>query len=82
MSLTLCGHTHGGQVFIAGVSPWWHGPYFGKHHSYGHVVENGRHMIISAGLGTSLVPVRFMRPPEIVLVALGEASMGRVVAPS
>ncbi len=30
-------------------------------------------MIISAGLGTSIAPVRFMRPPEIVLVELGGA---------
>ena len=82
VSLTLCGHTHGGQVFVAGVSPWWHGPYGGMHHSYGHVVENGRHMIISAGLGTSLVPVRFMRPPEIVLVVLGRANAGQVAVPS
>ncbi len=82
VSLTLCGHTHGGQVFVPGVSPWWHGPYGGMHHSYGHVVENGRHMIISAGLGTSLVPVRFMRPPEIVLVALGEADASQSGAPS
>ena len=81
VSLTLCGHTHGGQVFIPGVSPWWHGPYGGSLHSYGHVVENGRHMIISAGLGTSLVPVRFMRPPEIVLVRLGKTDSGQVITP-
>ncbi len=31
-------------------------------------------MIISAGLGTSIAPVRFMRPPEIVLVELGGES--------
>jgi uncharacterized protein len=34
-------------------------------------VERDRHLIISAGLGTSYVPVRFNRPPEIVLVTGG-----------
>jgi predicted MPP superfamily phosphohydrolase len=28
-------------------------------------------MIVSAGLGVSIIPARFMRPPEIVLVTLG-----------
>ena len=82
VSLTLCGHTHGGQVFVPGVSPWWHGPYGGVHHSYGHVVDDNRHMIISAGLGTSLVPVRFMRPPEIVVVKLGETGADVAAEPS
>ncbi|MCI0735485.1 MAG: metallophosphoesterase [Beijerinckiaceae bacterium] len=72
VSLTLCGHTHGGQVNL----PISFGPRFIRryHHlrrAYGHIVENGRHLIISAGLGTSIVPARFLRPPEVVLVTLG-----------
>jgi len=72
VSLTLCGHTHGGQVNL----PVSYGPRFIRRYqhlrrAYGHIVENGRHLIISAGLGTSIVPVRFMRPPEVVLVSLG-----------
>ena len=34
-------------------------------------VEEGRRLIVSAGLGTSFLPVRFNVPPEIVLVTLG-----------
>ena len=71
VSLTLCGHTHGGQVNLPVLSDWWNRHELGTSHVYGHVVENGRHMIISAGLGTSIAPIRFMRPPEIVLVELG-----------
>jgi predicted MPP superfamily phosphohydrolase len=41
---------------------------------YGHIVEGGRHMIISAGLGTSIAPVRLFRPPEIVMLNIGSAS--------
>ncbi len=71
VALTLCGHTHGGQINLPVLSDWWNRHELGTSHVYGHVVDDGRHMIISGGLGTSLVPVRFMRPPEIVLVELG-----------
>ncbi len=71
VSLTMCGHTHGGQVNLPVLSDWWNRHELGTSHVYGHIVERGRHMIISAGLGTSIAPVRFMRPPEIVLLELG-----------
>jgi predicted MPP superfamily phosphohydrolase len=82
VSLTLCGHTHGGQVNIPILSPWYERRSIGTHHIYGHIVEGGRHMIISAGLGTSIAPIRFRRPPEIVLVTLGgsEATKGPAAA--
>jgi predicted MPP superfamily phosphohydrolase len=38
---------------------------------YGHVVRDDRHLIISGGLGESIAPLRFMRPPEIVEITLG-----------
>ncbi len=69
VSLTLCGHTHGGQVALPFI-----GNPFGRtrfHHAYGHLIEDDRHLIVSAGLGTSYAPVRFCRPPEVVSVMLG-----------
>ena len=47
---------------------------FGRNHVYGHIVEDGRHMIISAGLGESIAPIRFLRPPELVEVTLEPAT--------
>ncbi len=73
VALTLCGHTHGGQVDVPVLSAWRQAPFTGPRHVYGHVVEDGRHMVISAGLGTSFAPVRFFRPPEIVLLLLGRS---------
>jgi predicted MPP superfamily phosphohydrolase len=35
------------------------------------VVEDGRHLFVSAGLGTSMVPVRLGTRPEIVELVLG-----------
>ena len=49
-----------------------------RDHIYGHIVEGGRQMIISAGLGTSIVPVRFMRPPEVVSVTIGGGGVATV----
>jgi uncharacterized protein len=71
VSLTLCGHTHGGQVYIPGLGT----PAITRERGYvyGHIVENGQHMVISGGLGTSIIPVRFLRPPEVVEVVLGGA---------
>ncbi|MBV9346834.1 MAG: metallophosphoesterase, partial [Pseudolabrys sp.] len=39
--------------------------------AYGHVVERDRHMIVSGGIGTSIVPLRIGVPPEILRVVLG-----------
>ena len=70
VALTLSGHTHGGQVRLFGYSPIVPSQY-GNRFAYGHVVEEGRHLIVSGGLGTSILPVRLGVPPEIVLVELG-----------
>lgn len=72
VSLTLSGHTHGGQVRLFGYSPVVPSR-FGNRFAYGHVVEHDRHLIVSGGLGFSIVPVRFGMRPEILLIELGSA---------
>lgn len=69
VALTLAGHTHGGQVRIAGWSPI-SAHSMGNRYAYGHVREGDRHLIVSGGLGVSKVPVRLGVPPEIVVVDL------------
>ncbi|MBN9080110.1 MAG: metallophosphoesterase [Rhizobiales bacterium 62-17] len=71
VSLTLSGHTHGGQVRIFGYAPVVPSHY-GRRFVYGHVNEGGRDLIISGGLGCSIFPVRIGAPPEIVVVDLGQ----------
>ena len=70
VSLTLAGHTHGGQVRLFGYSPVVPSAY-GNRFAYGHMIEQDRHLIVSGGLGCSIVPVRFGVPPEINLIELG-----------
>jgi predicted MPP superfamily phosphohydrolase len=69
VALTVAGHTHGGQVRVLGYAPIVPSR-FGHRYIYGHVVEEGRNLIVSGGLGCSGVPVRFGSPPEIVIVEL------------
>jgi len=68
IELTLAGHTHGGQVYIPFIGrpivPSDHGERF----AIGHVIEQGRHLYVNPGLGTSILPIRFLVPPEVTLL--------------
>lgn len=70
VSLTLSGHTHGGQVNLFGWSPAMNSR-FGTRFRGGHIVENGRHLVVSRGLGCTAIPVRLGAWPEIVVLDLG-----------
>ncbi len=72
VSLTLSGHTHGGQISLFGWTPVVPSRY-GSRYAYGHKIEEGRNLIVSSGLGCSGIPVRIGAAPEIVLIDLGSA---------
>jgi predicted MPP superfamily phosphohydrolase len=71
VALQLSGHTHGGQVRLFGWSPVVPSRY-GEKFAYGHSREKCD-VIVSGGLGCSIMPFRLGVPPEIVLVTLGGA---------
>ena len=71
VSLTLCGHTHGGQVRFPFVGAPVVPSRYGQRYAYGHIVEGGRNLVVSGGLGCTFLPVRFGSPPEIVVLDLG-----------
>ena len=72
VSLTLSGHTHGGQVRVLGYSPMVPSRY-GNRYAYGHIIEDDRHLVVSGGLGCSILPVRIGVPPEIVMIDVAAA---------
>jgi predicted MPP superfamily phosphohydrolase len=76
VALTLCGHTHGGQINLPLLGPIVGDIRFGPDFVYGHHQRDERHLIVSGGLGESVVPARLMRPPEIVEVVLGRDEGG------
>ena len=67
IGLMLAGHTHGGQVRMLGHSAIVPSRY-GNRYAYGLVQEAGHAMVVSGGLGCSMMPVRFGVPPELTLV--------------
>ena len=69
-AVTLSGHTHGGQVWLPFVGRPIVPSAYGQRFAYGHVREKGRDLIVSGGLGCSILPVRFGVPPEITVVTL------------
>ena len=69
-AVTLSGHTHGGQVRLFGWSPLVPSIHHDRY-AYGVIAEAGHHLVVSGGLGCSILPVRFGVPPEITLVRLG-----------
>ena len=67
--LQLSGHTHGGQANLFGWRPFTPSAYHSRY-AYGHVEEDGCHLVVSGGLGYTHVPMRIAVPPEITLVRI------------
>ena len=70
VNLLIAGHTHGGQVRIPFFGPPIVPSAYGRRFAAGHIVEDGRHLFVSSGLGTSILAVRFLVPPEISLLVI------------
>lgn len=71
MALLLAGHTHCGQAVL---------PFYGPvvevsspRYRCGIIRENGRTIVVTGGLGTSVLPLRFGAPPDLWLLTLGPA---------
>jgi predicted MPP superfamily phosphohydrolase len=83
VQLYLCGHTHGGQICLPGVGPVFTGTSCPRKYLHGIWQHRSMHGYTSAGVGASIVPVRFRCPPEIGLIELcdarqaGEGTPGR-----
>ncbi|MEZ6024281.1 MAG: metallophosphoesterase [Hyphomonadaceae bacterium] len=68
-ALMLAAHGHCGQVTIPLIGrPIL--PLRNKRYGCHLVEERGQRMYVTAGIGTSILPVRFLNPPEIVLVTI------------
>ena len=71
IDLILSGHTHGGQFrlpFVGGLIAPNQG-LFPKYDA-GLYIDGSTHMVVSRGIGNSIIPIRFNNRPEIVLVEL------------
>ena len=68
--LLLAGHTHGGQVRFPLIGSVVQSSRLGDRYARGHVFEDGHHLFVTSGIGTSIMPVRFGVTPEIVLLTV------------
>jgi predicted MPP superfamily phosphohydrolase len=70
LKLMLAAHTHGGQVWLPVLGTPIVPSSYGQKYSYGHVRENGVDMFVTSGVGESILPFRFMMPPEVAVLTL------------
>jgi predicted MPP superfamily phosphohydrolase len=66
--LTLAGHTHGGQVRLPWIGAVTNASRAPLRWSLGHIVEEGRQLYVTSGIGTSGIPLRIGSPPEFVVI--------------
>jgi len=69
-SLMIAGHTHGGQVLLPFLGRAVVPSRYGQRYAIGDIKENNRHLFVTPGIGTSILPVRFGVPPEISYLRL------------
>lgn len=72
IDLTLCGHTHGGQVrfpFVGAIIVPDQG-WFPKYDKGSYVLNNGSNLYVDSGLGYSNLPLRFMNRSQITLLTI------------
>ncbi len=69
-ALMIAGHTHGGQVWLPFLGRAVVPSKYGQRYAIGHIEENNRHLFVTPGIGTSILPVRFGVPPEISYLQL------------
>jgi predicted MPP superfamily phosphohydrolase len=69
VQLVLAGHTRGGQVRLPRMPVFWL-PRGSGRYLEGWYAESGSRMYVSRDIGTSILPIRFLCPPELSIVNL------------
>jgi len=71
--LMLAGHTHCGQIRLPLIGAVSTMSVYGERYACGLMRENGHTLIVTAGLGTSILPLRLGAVPDMWLIRLGPA---------
>jgi predicted MPP superfamily phosphohydrolase len=74
IGLMVAGHTHCGQIRLPLVGALRTMSAYGQRYACGVVRENGRTLIVTAGLGTSFAALRLGAVPDMWLIRLGPGS--------
>jgi predicted MPP superfamily phosphohydrolase len=65
--ITLCGHTHGGQICLPNGDALYVPSKAGKDYAHGLIRHSGQWLYVSRGVGTVGIPLRLFCPPEVAL---------------
>ncbi len=71
VSLILAGHTHCGQIRFPVIGALSYVSRYGDRYACGVIRENGKTIVVGAGLGTSILPLRLGAVPDMWLLTLG-----------
>jgi predicted MPP superfamily phosphohydrolase len=71
VGLMLAGHTHCGQIRLPLFGALTNDSAYGDRYACGFIEQNGRKLIVTAGLGASILPLRLMAPPDFWIVTIG-----------
>ena len=74
--LMVAGHTHCGQIRLPLVGAVSYMSEHGEKYACGEVREGGKTLVVSSGLGTSIVPFRFGTRPDIWVITLRQVATG------
>ncbi len=66
--LTLCGHTHGGQICLPNGDAPYMPSKWGKHYAWGLHRHAGNWVFVSRGVGTVGLPLRLWSPPDVAVL--------------
>ena len=71
VSAVFAGHTHCGQIAFPFFGALTYVSQYGDRFACGDINDKGQRVFVSAGLGTSVLPLRYNAPPDAWLVTLG-----------
>jgi uncharacterized protein len=70
IKIMFAAHTHGGQVWLPVIGAPVVPSMFGQKFTRGFVRDSGINIFVTSGIGTSILPLRFLVTPEIAVVTL------------
>ena len=71
VAAVFAGHTHCGQISLPVIGPISTLSRYGDRFACGMIRDGGQTVFVGAGLGTSILPLRYGAPPDVWLVTLG-----------
>jgi uncharacterized protein len=77
--LILAGHTHCGQIRFPVIGALSYVSRFGNRYACGIIHENGKTIVVGAGLGTSVLPLRLGAVPDMWLLTLSGSDGGAAI---